>query len=162
MQTDLTVGAVIAQRSRFLIIEEMAYGRRVFTQPGGHIEQTETAEQAVIREVREETGCDIAVDALLGVYRWSDPDLERRFVRIMFTGHLVRQHADARLDNGIIAAHWLTRAEISLRRANLRSPVVERAVDDLLAGQLPNPGLLEHLRPVQRNLGGVLESAAQL
>jgi mutator protein MutT len=39
--------------------------------PGGAIDIGETAEQAVIREVKEETGYDVSVIRLIGVY--SDP-----------------------------------------------------------------------------------------
>lgn len=40
--------------------------------PSGHIEPGETVSQATIREVKEETGMDIAIKHLIGVY--SEPD----------------------------------------------------------------------------------------
>ena len=39
-----------------------------------------------------------------------------------------------RLDEGIIAAHWLSPAEIEARDAHMRSPVVRRCIEDHLAG----------------------------
>ncbi len=36
--------------------------------PGGGMEQGETVEEAVLREVREETGLQVAVERLVGVY----------------------------------------------------------------------------------------------
>jgi len=40
--------------------------------PGGRIEIGESVEQAIVREVREETGLHVRVENLIGVY--SDPD----------------------------------------------------------------------------------------
>jgi hypothetical protein len=39
-----------------------------------------------------------------------------------------------RLDDGIVATHWLTRPQLLARLDDLRSPMVLRCVDDYLAG----------------------------
>ena len=40
--------------------------------PGGAIELGETPEEAAIRELKEETGLDVTIDSLIGIYTDSD------------------------------------------------------------------------------------------
>jgi 8-oxo-dGTP diphosphatase len=40
-------------------------------QPGGGMESVETPWEAVIRETREETGYEVSVERLVGVYSWA-------------------------------------------------------------------------------------------
>ena len=65
-----SAGAVVLDGGGCLIVQ---HGREwVF--PKGHIEQDETPEQAAIREVREETGVQIAIDGRIGVSRYEFVD----------------------------------------------------------------------------------------
>lgn len=62
--------AVVAdQTGAILLIERTDNG--LWTIPGGGMEVGETIAQTAIREVREETGLDVAVQRLVGIY--SDP-----------------------------------------------------------------------------------------
>ena len=48
---------------------EPGYGRWTF--PGGYVDRGETVESAAVRETREEAGCEVALEDLLGLYSYS-------------------------------------------------------------------------------------------
>jgi 8-oxo-dGTP diphosphatase len=71
----LTVDAVwIAGDSILLVRRGRAPFRGRWALPGGFVEAQETVEQAVLRELREETGLRGRIAALLGVYSGPDRD----------------------------------------------------------------------------------------
>ena len=158
--TDLTVGVVVPRDDRFLFIEERSSGSLVLTQPGGHIESGETPEAAAEREALEESGCEVAVRELLGVYLWIQPQTRRQFLRIVYTADLIRQYADASLDTGIEGVHWLTAADLKRRSSDLRTPIVARCLSDYLKGQRQPQEWLAPMLPVQQNVPRVLANAA--
>jgi 8-oxo-dGTP pyrophosphatase MutT (NUDIX family) len=135
LDPDITVAAVACRNDRFLVVEERIRGRLVFNQPAGHLEDRETLVDAVIRETREETAWRFMPDALLGVYVWRHPDSGTTTFRYAFTGTVDDHRPEQSLDRGIVAAHWLTRAELAARESRLRSGLVLRCIDDYLAGK---------------------------
>jgi 8-oxo-dGTP diphosphatase len=77
----LTVDGVIIREGRVVLIRRGNEPfKNMYALPGGFVEYGERTEDAVIREVREETGLDTKVRELLGVY--SDPGRDPR-------GHVV-------------------------------------------------------------------------
>ena len=73
----LTVDGIILKNNRILLIKRgnpPFKGKWAF--PGGFVEYGEKTEDAVIREVLEETGLDTKIKDLMGVY--SDPNRDPR------------------------------------------------------------------------------------
>jgi 8-oxo-dGTP pyrophosphatase MutT (NUDIX family) len=131
----VTVAAVVERDGRFLFVEEEANGRRVLNQPAGHLDPGESLVLAVTREVLEETAHRITPTALLGIYRWIYDPEDVTILRFAFLGRVDGVEAGRRLDKEILAAVWLSPAELAARRAEHRSPLVQQCVDDFLAGR---------------------------
>ncbi len=72
-----TVDTIIQKDSKVLLVERKKDPfKRMMVLPGGFINEGERAEEAAIREVKEETSLDIKLDNILGVY--SDPSRDPR------------------------------------------------------------------------------------
>jgi 8-oxo-dGTP pyrophosphatase MutT (NUDIX family) len=160
--TDLTVAAVVERDGEYLLIEEKAMGRRVITQPGGHIEAGESPEQAVVREVLEESGCTVVCRDLIGVYLWIHPQSRQKYLRIVYAADFVSCDESATLDAGIFGRLWLTVDELQRRRASLRTPGVLRCVEDYRAGRRHPDRFISGLWPLQQNVQRILAEAEVL
>jgi 8-oxo-dGTP pyrophosphatase MutT (NUDIX family) len=139
---DITVAAIAETAGRFLIVEERINRRLVFNQPAGHVERGETLLAAVVREVREETAWHFDPQGLLGIYLWHNPTGRRATLRFAFTGAVRNHDAAQPLDHGIVRTHWLSVPELSARSAQLRSPLVMRCVEDYLAREPQDLGVI--------------------
>jgi 8-oxo-dGTP pyrophosphatase MutT (NUDIX family) len=144
---NVTVAAIVERVGKFLVVEENADGAIVINQPAGHLEQGESLEQAIRREVREETGLDFTPQALVGVYLYRNPRADIVYLRFCFCGSCAGAPAAARLDHGIIRPLWLTRAELEGRHEQLRSEMVLKCIDDYLAGRRYPLELINHCLP---------------
>jgi 8-oxo-dGTP pyrophosphatase MutT (NUDIX family) len=135
IRPDLTVAAIVEREGQFLLVEERVANRMVFNQPAGHVERGETLVQAVIRETLEETAWQFTPEALVGIYFWEQPERRRSFLRFAFCGQVTNHDPQRRLDRGIERALWMTREEIVMRTARMRSPMVLKCIDDYWSGQ---------------------------
>ena len=157
--TDLTVAAVVEHNDRFLLVEEYAIGQRVISQPGGHIEAEESPEQAVVREVLEETGCTVECNDMIGVYLWIHPQTRQQFLRIVYAATFVSCDESRTLDEGVIARRWMSLQDLRDRKSTLRSPAVLRCVEDYVAGRRQSDALLTGMLPLQQNVHKILATA---
>lgn len=130
----VTVATVVPRDDRFLLVEEDVRGELVLNQPAGHLEPGESLHAAAVRETLEETGWHVELSSLLAIQQWHSPG-GVDFLRFTFAGEARRHEAERRLDNGIVRALWMTRAEVAAEAARLRSPMVLGDIDAWLGGR---------------------------
>ena len=139
----VTVATIVEDQGRFLFVEEIKGGKAVLNQPAGHLEPNETLRQAAVRETFEETGWDVELTGLVGIYLYTAPSNGVTYQRVCFSARPVRHHPGRALDEGIVAARWYSRTELAEQPERWRSELVPRCVDDYLATP---PGSLELVR----------------
>jgi 8-oxo-dGTP pyrophosphatase MutT (NUDIX family) len=132
--TSVTVAAVIERDGKFLLVQERIEQRLVLNQPAGHLDPGESLVAACRREVLEETAYRFEPTGLVGIYRWYYAPKDVTFLRFAFTGKL-EGAVQRPLDKEIVAVHWLSPEELEQRKAEHRSPLVQKCLDDFLAGR---------------------------
>lgn len=112
----LAVSAAILRDGKVLVVRRArkpALG--VYTLPGGVVEAGETLEQAVVREVKEETALDIAPVTLAGhrevVIRDGEGRVERHFVILCFAARWLG--GEPALNEELDEARWVDPAELA-------------------------------------------------
>jgi ADP-ribose pyrophosphatase YjhB (NUDIX family) len=132
----VTVAAVIEQDGRYLLVEEHTADGLRLNNPAGHLEAGESLEQAVVREVLEETARHFVPSHLVGVYLVQVPrgDDSVTYLRFAFAGRVGPADPARTLDEGIVRTLWLTPAEIEACRERHRSPLLWRCLQDARAG----------------------------
>jgi 8-oxo-dGTP pyrophosphatase MutT (NUDIX family) len=129
-----TVAALCERDGRYLMVKETVDRQVVYNQPAGHLEPDESLLDGVIRETMEETRYPFTPLSLQGVYRYTPPDApQRTYLRFLFRGEAGEQLEGA-LDQGIIAAEWLSYEEVLDCRDLHRTPMVLQCIDDARNG----------------------------
>jgi 8-oxo-dGTP pyrophosphatase MutT (NUDIX family) len=134
----VTVAAVVERGGRYLMVEELTREGLRLNNPAGHLDPGESLEQAVVREVLEETACRFTPEALVGVYlsRFRRQDGEDvTYLRFAFSGSVGEPDPARKLDDGIVRTLWMTPDELRASQARHRSPLVLQSLDDHLAGR---------------------------
>ncbi|MFE2412607.1 NUDIX hydrolase [Kitasatospora sp. NPDC059408] len=104
-------GAVVREDGRVLAIRRADNG--AWEPPGGVLELAETVEDGLRREIREETGIDVTVGQLTGVYK----NMARGIVALVFRCH--PESGAECLSAETTAVAWLTPDEAAGRMSEV-------------------------------------------
>jgi 8-oxo-dGTP diphosphatase len=93
--------AIFDQSGRVLLIKEN-YGRHRYGLPGGLLEPGETPTQVAVREAREETGVEVVIDHLVGVYSFTN----KPHLSFVFGAKIIRGLPSVPSTGEIAAVAW--------------------------------------------------------
>ncbi|MBD5769937.1 NUDIX domain-containing protein [Marinomonas colpomeniae] len=109
------------------MVKEWQDGQLVLNQPAGHIENNESAIEAVIRETLEESAWLVKPIGLLGMYGFTPFKGADTYHRLCFLCEPIKE-VNRELDSDIASSHWLTYDEISTLPH--RSPLIKACIED--------------------------------
>jgi ADP-ribose pyrophosphatase YjhB (NUDIX family) len=127
------VGALIFQRDRILLVERAgAPLKGYWSLPGGLLETGERLDDAVRREVREETGLDVRPMGVFEIFerimRDKEGKPEYHYVLVDYVCKVVG--GELRADDDASRADWVRRKDLaSLKITEGTLPVIERGFD---------------------------------
>ncbi|MFN7094470.1 MAG: NUDIX domain-containing protein [Burkholderiales bacterium] len=133
----LTVAAVIEHEDKFLLVTDITPSGLKLNQPAGHVEEGESLQQAIIREVKQETNLNFIPEKVIGIYLYQSTP-KQTYLRTCFKGSIsgdINHPTPDPLDDGVIAAKWYDLATIEALEHDLRSPLVLSCLSDYLKGK---------------------------
>ena len=127
----VVAGAILWEGGRLLLTRrsiDPAYGKWTF--PGGYVDWGEPVETGAVRETWEETGLDVSLGGLVGVYSYPDSPVVIVVYRARIVGGTLRLcHENDRVE-------WVTPAQIPW--GELAFPSTRAALRDFLASSPPS------------------------
>jgi len=141
----VTVATIVENDGRYLMVEEIKNGQKVFNQPAGHLEDNETLLEAAVRETLEETQWLVEITGVLGFTLYTSPANHTTYFRCSFKGRPVRKDESHPLDTDIERAVWMTREEIEANEKLLRSDMVLNDIHRYEHGELYPLSILSHI-----------------
>lgn len=105
---ELTVLCLIYDKDRYLLQDRVKEDWRGYTLPGGHIEAGESIVDAVVREMREETGLTVLNPRLCGIKQF--PTEEGRYIVFLFCADQFEGEVVSSEEGEM---HWVEKEELS-------------------------------------------------
>lgn len=146
MDTHIVCGAIVAKDGKILMVQEGEEKiRRLWNNPAGHLDIGESIIDGTIREVKEETGFDVKLDGLIGVYYYLNKE-GILVVRFQFRAS-VKSGILKFPEKEIMDAKWFAPEEIlAMDDSKLRGPGIKPLIRDFISGKLYPVDTLKYLK----------------
>lgn len=134
IRTKVYVGTIIEKNDRILVVHEGNPPYPGWGWPGGHLLFGEDLASCAIREVREESGYQVTLQGLVGIYQREVIGHEDDYLRIVFFGTAVGRKKKI-LDQQVEEVSWKRAAELTSQQFHFRKPHLKTELNDYLSDQ---------------------------
>lgn len=133
-RSPIAVASIIENDGKVLLIKEArGSAKGKWNQPAGRLERGETIQQGALREAKEETGYDVELVGLVGIYDEMG-NKEKPRVRFVFTARLSNNNQEE-FSKEIAEVKWVTKEELkNLREEEFASSASFNSFQDYLSG----------------------------
>jgi len=123
----IRVAAIIVRDGEILLVRHVKHGKTYWLLPGGGVRYGETLEEALGRELKEETNLDVVVERPVMINDSVPPDRHRHVLNIYFTaritgGRLLAEESDVLKEVRFFPIETL--ADLPLFYPDIRAPLL--------------------------------------
>lgn len=129
--TKIRAGAIIFNDNKLLLVS--AKGRKEFWSPGGKIEENETDEDCLKRELKEELGVQLVA------YKFYKEYIRKSFYHdymLKSKMYIVSIEGEPKPTAEIANIHWLTKEEFEKKRVIIIPLINEELIPDLIKDKI--------------------------
>jgi ADP-ribose pyrophosphatase YjhB (NUDIX family) len=109
----IRVAAIIVHDESILLVRHVKNGQSYWLLPGGGLEYGESLEEALCRELREETNLEVRVGDLVIVNDSINPDGTRHVINLCFTAEIVSGKLTCGIDHRLEEVRFVPLEELS-------------------------------------------------
>ncbi len=141
----MTVSTAVIKGNKLLLVREgKGSDRKQWNLPGGKVKLGEDLVEAAARETLEESGCEVDIRGITGIYCYDTETIQR--MRVVFTADLIAGEPACDGEE-ILDVRWFGLNQLN-KMANKhlsKAPLFRRILKDLRSGERAPVSLIRHL-----------------